>query len=155
MSGIAIRPGTPADLDQVMAISSQSYTAAHWRPTDYQQIFSSSRILLVAEDANQIIGFLIAHNIAGDCELENIAVSSDHRQRGIGQQLVSALFCAIRSNATKSIFLEVRESNSAARKLYERCGFHQYGSRKSYYSNPSEDAVLYRFLCTPATLENY
>jgi ribosomal-protein-alanine N-acetyltransferase len=53
-----------------------------------------------------------------------------------------------------SIFLEVRESNLAAQKLYQSCGFEQYSRRKAYYSDPAEDALLYRFLCTPETREN-
>lgn len=154
MSGITIRGGTAADLERVMEIAAQSDTAGHWRREDYENIFSSSRTLLVAEEGNRIVGFLIAHDIAGEWELENIAVAGESRRRGIGRELLESLLRAARSNATQCVLLEVRESNIAARKLYERRGFQQYGRRKSYYVNPSEDAVLYRFLCSPAALEN-
>jgi [ribosomal protein S18]-alanine N-acetyltransferase len=156
MSAATIRRGTPADIAQVMAVASHSETAAQWRAADYDQIFSSSRMLLVAEDEpeKRIVGFVIAHDIAGEWELENIAVAADHQRHGIGRQLVSKLFRVAQSNGAKCIFLEVRESNLAARKLYESCGFQQYGHRRAYYVNPSEDAVLYRFLCNPAALEN-
>lgn len=155
MTGIRIRRGTSADLEQVMAIAAQSETAAHWRPTDYQQIFSSSRLLLVAgAPENKLIGFLIAHNIAGEWELENVAVHAEFRRQQVAKRLVSALANEAQKSSAKFIFLEVRESNVAAKLLYERCGFQQHGRRKSYYSNPSEDALLYRFLCSPATLEN-
>ena len=43
----------------------------------------------------------------------------------------------------RTILLEVRESNSAARKLYEKCGFVQSGRRQRYYKQPEEDAILY------------
>jgi len=150
----AIRRGTSADLQQVMSIASEAETAAHWRPADYGQVFSSSRILLVAEAEKKIVGFVIAHDITGEWELENVAVAVEHQCCGVGQQLLRELIRAAQSNAAKCILLEVRESNSVARKLYERCGFQQYGRRKSYYVNPSEDALLYRFLCNPAALEN-
>jgi ribosomal-protein-alanine N-acetyltransferase len=54
------------------------------------------------------------------------------------------MVAAKRTNST-SVFLEVRESNTAARTLYERAGFEQSGRRESYYTNPPEDAILYRF----------
>jgi ribosomal-protein-alanine N-acetyltransferase len=154
MSDVTIRAGTPADLERVMEIAAQSETAGHWRREDYENIFSSSRTLLVAEDGNKIVGFLIAHDIAGEWELENIAVAGGFRRQGTGRKLLESLLRAARSNATQCVLLEVRESNFAARKLYESCGFRRYGTRKSYYVKPSEDAVLYRFLCSPAALEN-
>lgn len=151
---IAIRRGTPADLDQVIAIASASDSAAHWQASDYSKIFETKRILIVAEFQTQVVGFVVAHDIAGEWELENIAVAPSHRQLGIGARLVSALVEeANRGNAT-AIFLEVRESNFPARKLYERCGFQTWGRRSNYYVNPSEDAVLYRFLCRPESLKN-
>jgi len=152
--GITIRRGTTDDLDQVMALARDAETAPHWQAADYHAIFHSHRLLLVAERVSQIIGFVVAHDIAGEWELENIAVAPSRRRSGIGKVLVEALIAEASKDATKSILLEVRESNTAAKLLYERCGFHQYGRRRGYYSNPSEDGLLYRFLCTPATLEN-
>lgn len=155
MSGaLTIRRGTPSDLEQVMAIAQEAETAAHWIPPYYQAIFHSQRLLLVAEHSAGLAGFVVAHDIAGEWELENIAVSPLHRRKGIARRLVDALTTEAAKNAAKVIFLEVRESNSAAKLLYEGCGFQLYGRRKSYYSNPSEDGLLYRFLCTPAALEN-
>ncbi len=151
---IAIRPGTPADLDQVIAIASASNSAAHWQPSDYAKIFETKRALIVAEFQTLVVGFVVAHDIAGEWELENIAVTPAYRQNGVGKRLVLALIDEARTSNAISILLEVRESNFPARKLYERCGFQQYGRRPSYYVNPSEDAVLYRFLCRPESLKN-
>jgi [ribosomal protein S18]-alanine N-acetyltransferase len=49
-----------------------------------------------------------------------------------------------KSAHSDAVFLEVRQSNAAARRFYEKNGFQQSGRRKSYYANPSEDAILYR-----------
>jgi ribosomal-protein-alanine N-acetyltransferase len=152
--GVIIRHGTPADLREVMEIAEQSDTAAHWRVPDYNGIFVTPRTLLVAETESGIVGFAITHNIAGEWELENIAVEAVYQRRGLGGQLITAVIKEAKNSNAKFIFLEVRESNSAAKRLYQRCGFQQYGRRKSYYSDPPEDAVLYRFLCNPEMLEN-
>ena len=89
-------------------------------------------------------GFLVAHHVAAEWELENIVVSAKSRQKGIGGHLLEALFSRARETNSEELFLEVRESNTAARSFYERHGFQQVGSRKSYYNAPSEDAILYR-----------
>ena len=65
------------------------------------------------------------------------------RRKGLGQQLLDALLAAARETSS-SVFLEVRESNGAARSLYEKAGFQQTGLRKSYYKDPAENAILYR-----------
>ncbi|MGZ4789691.1 MAG: ribosomal protein S18-alanine N-acetyltransferase [Terriglobales bacterium] len=147
---LIIRHGQPSDLPEVIVMAD---SATYWRQEEYERIFNSARILLVADRGRAILGFVLAHNILGEWELENLAVAPGHRRQGVGQQLVSALIREAESNGARSISLEVRESNAAAKSLYESCGFQQYGRRKGYYSSPPEDAVLYRFLCNPATLE--
>jgi ribosomal-protein-alanine N-acetyltransferase len=61
----------------------------------------------------------------------------------MGSKLTCALVGPVRQRKVTRVFLEVRESNAAARALYEKCGFQISGRRKSYYSDPAEDAVLY------------
>jgi ribosomal-protein-alanine N-acetyltransferase len=58
---------------------------------------------------------------------------------------LGALLAAARETNSSSVFLEVRESNAPARNLYEKAGFEQTGRRKSYYADPAENAILYRF----------
>jgi ribosomal-protein-alanine N-acetyltransferase len=91
---------------------------------------------------------VIARLTSGECELENIAVAPGLRRKGAGTQLIQSLIAAARERGAHSIFLEVRESNNAARALYEKCGFANTGRRPRYYSSPEEeeeeeDAVLY------------
>ena len=150
---IVIRLGRPADLPGVIVMAGNSRSAAHWRPEQYQAALESGRLLLVAEENVTVLGFLVAHDIAGEWELENIVVAPAHQRLGIAKQLVQALVHEAEILNGKFIFLEVRESNIAAKHLYESCGFQQYGSRSGYYSNPSEDAALYRLLCNPKSLE--
>lgn len=150
---ISIRGGTLADLAQVIAIARHSQTAAQWSASDYASIFVSNRLLLVAEEHREVVGFIVGHDVAGEWELENVVVLPNHQHCGIGERLVRELTSTAKSRHAKFIFLEVRESNVAAKRLYQRCGFQQAGRRKSYYSSPEEDAILYRFLCNPETLK--
>lgn len=96
----------------------------------------------VAEIGNQIIGYGGLWCVMDEGEITNIAVANAYRQRGIGQAILQALLSVAKENNLKVIYLEVRTSNSAAIKLYEKAGFKCVGIRKHYYSQPVEDAVI-------------
>jgi ribosomal-protein-alanine N-acetyltransferase len=106
---------------------------------------AAPRIAIVAEENGVIAGFIVARVAEKDCELENIAVAENVQRRGMGSKLMRALISEARKRNAAHIFLEVRESNRAARALYEKCGFGVTGGRKSYYAaeNGRENAVLY------------
>ena len=72
-----------------------------------------------------------------------MVTAAGDRRRGIGSQLLKELIAIARERKLQTIFLEVRESNVAARALYCKFGFEESGRRKNYYANPTEDAVLY------------
>ena len=72
----------------------------------------------------------------------NVAVAENHRKKGIGSALIRTLVTYAKKNSFSFLTLEVRESNIAARSLYEHFGFIKVGERKSYYSDPVEKAVL-------------
>jgi ribosomal-protein-alanine N-acetyltransferase len=147
-STIAIRPATLADIAALLALQRRAPTSAQWNEDQYKDFFSDkgpSRLLLVAEaPPAQILGCLVAQHVARDWELENIVVTPELQRSGIGHRLLAALIESAKQSNSEAVFLEVRESNAAARRLYEKSGFHQTGRRNSYYSNPLEDAILYR-----------
>ncbi len=122
--------------------------ASQWSLQQYQSALAenSKRSTLVIENAGTICGFLVAHEIDGEWEIENLAVAEKYRCGGLGTQLVREFLQLARRRAAKQIFLEVRESNSAARRLYERCGFVEAGHRNDYYRDPDEDAIVYRVM---------
>jgi [ribosomal protein S18]-alanine N-acetyltransferase len=155
---VKIRKATADDICSMIDLARASATASHWTEQQYRDFLSSSssihRLAIVAEGApevpspsapeNALLGFLIARFLPPECELENIVVSPTARRKGIGRQLLGALLLAARETDIESVFLEMRESNHAARAFYENVGFKLDGRRKSYYSDPSEDAILYR-----------
>ena len=82
--------------------------------------------------------------MCGETDMMNIAVHPDFRRRGIAESLVNALVEDLQKQESHSLTLEVRASNEAAQKLYEKLGFMQVGLRKNYYRNPKEDAYILR-----------
>jgi [ribosomal protein S18]-alanine N-acetyltransferase len=156
-----IRPATAADIPGLMNLERACVTAGHWTEEQYRRIVhpgegDPQRLVIVAEALPQktlgmdppgssaVSGFLVALQLGMEWELENIVVAPAERRRGLGQQLLEVLISTARSTNSEAVFLEVRESNAAARSLYEKAGFELIGRRKAYYANPPEDAVLYR-----------
>jgi ribosomal-protein-alanine N-acetyltransferase len=146
-----IRPATPEDVAAIFALERSIPSAAHWPESTYRGAFGEEgprRIALVATDElgktrAAILGFVLARIVDGDCELENIFVAPRSQHRGVGSELLRSLAAAARTHNATSVFLEVRESNRAARALYEKCGFAVTGRRPNYYADPIDDAVLY------------
>jgi ribosomal-protein-alanine N-acetyltransferase len=154
---VTIRPASADDIFSLMNLERQCATAAHWTEQQYRQAFQSEsveRLVLVAEASppeasdsdkpGDLVGFLVARHLAPEWELENIVVAPKARRKGLGMRLLDALLAAAQETHSDAVFLEVRESNAAARTLYEKAGFLQTGRRKSYYTSPVEDALQYR-----------
>jgi ribosomal-protein-alanine N-acetyltransferase len=158
-----IRPAIAADIPALVGLERACVTAGHWTEEQYRRIVHPEqahphRLVIVAEASQQKIsgtgptasgavsGFLVALQVRTEWELENIVVAPAERRRGIGKRLLEALLVKARETNSEAVFLEVRESNGAARALYERAGFELSGHRKAYYTKPPEDAVLYRLL---------
>jgi len=140
-----IRLATPDDVPTLMALEKHAVTAAHWSAEQYQAVFSGqNRIALVLEEQSGIQGFLIARGVGPEWEFENIAIAGPARRRGLGTRLLGELLNTVRSRGAVAVFLEVRESNSAARRLYEKWAFSETGRRANYYRDPDEAAVTYR-----------
>ena len=151
-----IRPALADDIPAIRALASQSPEAAQWSEQHFDALASpeSSRIALVADDRGDITGFVVAHEIAGEFELENIAVAAHARRRGIGRELVTKLMETAVRRGVCAIHLEVRGQNQAARRLYEGLGFVQSGVRRGYYDCPADDAILYTRKIPAAAPEN-
>lgn len=77
-----------------------------------------------------------------EAELYKIAVLPEHRGKGYGDIMLRKMLKKAKASGSPAVFLEVREGNLAARRLYEKNGFVTDGIRKSYYKSPTENAVL-------------
>ncbi|HUA85349.1 MAG TPA: ribosomal protein S18-alanine N-acetyltransferase [Bryobacteraceae bacterium] len=128
-----IRRATAADLPAIGAIQGGS----GWPPESYL-----SYDCRVAIQNGCVAGFLVSREIApGEREILNVVVDPASRRRGIGKKLLEAEISGARGNW----YLEVRESNQAAIKLYESMGFRATGRRPDYYLDPPEMAIVMSF----------
>ena len=142
-----VRAGKAEDITFMMALAAESPEAAQWAKSAYEQIFvgsSPERHCLVAEQGLVGMGFIVAREVKPEWEIENVVVAKNSRRKGVGAQLVREILAIARTSGAHDIFLEVRESNQPARRLYEACGFKITGRRSKYYSDPAEDAVSFR-----------
>ena len=97
---------------------------------------------LVAVEGDTVAGYIGSQSVMGESDMMNVAVAPEHRRRGVGEALVSALAEVLKEQGNESLALEVRASNMPAIALYEKLGFAQVGRRPSYYRNPREDALI-------------
>ena len=133
-----------------MALERPVPTAAHWSREQYQTAFSAeapSRELLVLEEGGGIQGFIAGRALGKEWEIENVVVSESARRRGFGSRLLQEFLALARSQAAEKVFLEVRESNLAARRLYEKLSFSESGRRQSYYREPRKMQLFTSWDC--------
>jgi ribosomal-protein-alanine N-acetyltransferase len=147
---IRVRPARSEDVPRLTEIARHSITAGHWKQEAYAKLFEteaaqSSRSFVVEE--NQcVMGFLVGQELSGgEWEIENVAIMGTARRRGLGSRLLGEFLDLVRSRGGTDVYLEVRESNRAARALYEKWGFLETGVRKSYYQGSEENALIFKF----------
>jgi [ribosomal protein S18]-alanine N-acetyltransferase len=137
-----VRAFRPSDASTISEILRDSSEAAQWPPESYANLAQSpGGVLLVCEANAQVIAFVAARQASDEAEILNLAVHRNFRRRGVASALLLAALDTFRRSAIAHVFLELRESNLPARSLYGRHGFVPTGRRKSYYCNPTEDAV--------------
>jgi ribosomal protein S18 acetylase RimI-like enzyme/glycosyltransferase involved in cell wall biosynthesis len=133
---VHLRPANPPDLDQIGAIQATAPEASQWQPDDYLRFDCH-----VATVDGRIAGFVVSRRVAdGEREILNVAVDPERRRSGIASELLRCELARWRGVH----FLEVRESNIAARRLYQRLGFEEAGARPGYYENPTETGIVMR-----------
>ena len=137
------------DLPEILAIESLSFSEP-WTEEMFSHELSSEEIanLLVARAGEgsgaRIAGFLCAWIVAGELHINNIAVHPGYRRRGVASQLLEEMLRRAKGVGVTAGYLEVRESNEAAKAMYHRYGFKLIGRRRNYYDHPREDAILMR-----------
>ncbi|HKW76060.1 MAG TPA: ribosomal protein S18-alanine N-acetyltransferase [Terriglobales bacterium] len=143
---VRVRQAVAGDVEELVRIARLSATAAQWPRERYEALFSGSsyqnRLALVVEQDSKVSGFIVGSAVADEWEIENVAVLPEARRRGLGSRLLNEFLARVESEAGTSVYLEVRESNRAARGLYQKWGFSEAGRRKSYYLDPQEDALI-------------
>jgi ribosomal-protein-alanine acetyltransferase len=126
-----------ADLDAVAELAREDESA--WTLQDYLK----NETVVAVLDGGVVAGLAAARTLVPQVEYEvlNVLVGTRFRGQGIGCKLMKKLMGA----KSGLWFLEVRESNAIARRLYKSIGFNDFGRRKGYFQNPYEDAIVMRY----------
>ncbi len=143
MSGIC--PLSPEKIPQAAQIERESFANGHaWSAESLRTTLEGSSAigLCVLSENGEMTACAVGTALLGEGEVLHIATKPEYRGMGYGFMLLCALLAVMRAADTKTVFLEVRESNVPAIGLYEKCGFFYSGRRKRYYRDPVEDAVL-------------
>lgn len=117
-----------------------------WSPREFAECAGAGVPFLVAAERGSVAGYIIGRTAADEGEILNLGVAPAHRRRGVGRALVEGMLAVLRTRGARVAYLEVRESNAAARRLYEALGFREVTRRARYYRRPVEDAVVLRTL---------
>lgn len=107
----------------------------------YDLCDNPSAMYVVALAGGRVVGFTGVHIVVDEGHIMNMAVLEEYRKQGIGRKLMETLFSVVPEKVC-SYTLEVRRSNEAAMRLYRRLSFYGVGYRRSYYTNPTEDALV-------------
>jgi ribosomal-protein-alanine N-acetyltransferase len=133
-----------ADLDGVIDVEAASF----FRPTSRDWYVNELArpdvcyIYIVRIEGVRVAGFCALWKIADQIHINNLAIRPELRGRGLGRALLTHVLREAEAMAAPSATLEVRRSNAAALRLYERAGFRVTGVRPSYYTHPVEDALV-------------
>jgi [ribosomal protein S18]-alanine N-acetyltransferase len=140
---------TYADLPQVIAVERRAFPTPWSLAMFVLELSKPSGVCLAALRDGQIVGYLICSRYDVVWHIMNVAVDPDHRRTGVASALMARLLERI-GDPNARYTLEVRQSNQPAIELYERFGFLAAGTRRRYYQDNGEDAlIMWR---TPATL---
>jgi ribosomal protein S18 acetylase RimI-like enzyme len=165
-----------SDIKEVRQIEKDCQVGS-WSSLDYKnEIERKDGLAFVVKEQSQVVGFIVARlimkvistnstnnltstietslreknspNLEAEIEIYNIAVKLNFQNQGVGQKLINQIVSRTANLQSRSIWLEVRESNTKAIKFYEKNGFTKISKRKNFYGNPLEDGIVMNKLLT-------
>jgi ribosomal-protein-alanine N-acetyltransferase len=142
---VRIEPlSSPSQIDDILAVEEASFTSPWTREMYVAELSNTgvSYFYLARADDGQVIGFCSFWRVLDELHINNLAVLPAHRRAGTGTDLLLRVLADGAALGAKRATLEVRRSNEAAQKLYEKFGFTVAGVRRLYYSSPPEDALV-------------
>lgn len=139
---VSFRPMTAADLDNVLRIEYAAFSHP-WTRGTYTDALSAYDCWVMFEGEQQV-GHGVINVIIDEAHLLNITVKPQSQGQGLGLRLLEHLMARAYERGGRECFLEVRASNGAAYRLYERYGFNEIGRRRDYYpaADGREDALV-------------
>jgi [ribosomal protein S18]-alanine N-acetyltransferase len=129
---LSLRPMTAADVEAVVALETQAYAHA-WTRRNFADSLNAGYPAWLLLAGTELVGYNVAMQVADEIHLLNITVAPRHQRLGLGRWMLQDLVTRSLAQGARWIWLEVRASNTPARRLYEGFGFQQVGERKDYY----------------------
>lgn len=133
------------DVAAVAALEAENFS----RPWSYDAFLKTlsdeNYIVMIAKESDALLGYCVLLCTGEEADITNVCTASEVRGKGVATEMLTALMEVGMSRGVKEFFLEVREENTPARKLYEKMGFEVIGLRKNYYEEPKEHAVLMKY----------
>jgi ribosomal-protein-alanine N-acetyltransferase len=131
---------TSEDVKELAELEALCFSVPWSEKSFFEETMNPVARYFLAKEDEKIVGYGGIWLVSGEGNITNIAVHPEYRKRGIASKILEALLSV--SGDCEQIFLEVRQSNTAAIGLYEKYGFKKYGIRKNYYHLPTENAIL-------------
>jgi ribosomal-protein-alanine N-acetyltransferase len=154
MNQIKLESMQQVDLAQVITIANEVNLGV-WQTDDYKkELDRKDSYLLTAKKCRIVVGFITVRftladsfdkSIYSEADIINIGVSRDYQRKGIGSLLLNEFLINAKKLKIKTVWLEVRESNTKAQKFYRLNGFVEVHKRMNFYTQPSENAFVMRF----------
>jgi ribosomal-protein-alanine N-acetyltransferase len=140
---LSLEPMRRADVDAVVDIERDSFSMP-WSRGAFLYEVEQNRVARcwVCRADGALMGYLCLWEIGGEIHITNIAVDRPHRRQGIARWMLTEILEDARRRGARTVFLEVRPTNTEALGLYEALGFHVIGRRKGYYYDTGEDALV-------------
>lgn len=138
-----VREMRPEDVSSVAALEAECFSEPWSEQAFLDALKQPEALMMVAEDAQQIpVGYCGIYLSLDEGEITNVAVRPECRKQGIADAVLDAVFAEAQNRGAQKIYLEVRQSNIPAQKLYEKHGFTSCGIRKNFYRKPTEHAIV-------------
>ena len=139
---IEIRTLELGDLSAIESIEQRAYPTPWSRSMFAAELAKPTSICLGAFEGEDLVGYVVNSRYVDAWHVMNVAVDPEHQGRGIATALLERLFDLTRDDERRGYTLEVRVSNAVAIGLYEKLGFESRGTRRGYYTDNREDALI-------------
>jgi [ribosomal protein S18]-alanine N-acetyltransferase len=142
---VGIRRVEADDVPYIVAIERAAFSDP-WAAQSFEEALDHPAIhfACASSGAGDVLGYVVAWFVADQGEIANLAVAPSGWGAGIGRALLQHALDEGERRGAEAVFLEVRDSNERARRLYESSGFEEIGRRRRYYNKPVEDAIVLR-----------
>lgn len=143
---VLIEAVSKLELGEIVELERASFSDP-WSEASFAAVLNEPAAFFAAahdSTSHRVAGYVVAWFVADEGEIANLAVREPTRRRGLGAALLDAALDEGRRRGAQAIYLEVRDSNVAARGLYASRDFAEVGRRRDYYRKPVEDAIVLR-----------